>query len=201
MLTERNTTKTPHPSGRAATLRMPSGSFASSTSCRIYSSGGWIRVIRRRKSTSISFPRNVRLWSCGKSRSLSVFNRTNPLADIVLPQAIPARVTQRLTSRFVSFIAGSFAAVLLVASLLDPDLFLHFEITPHRTVLFYLGVFGGILAVSRGMIPAENLVFDPEASLREVVRWTHYLPEGWEGRLHSQAVRSSRCAPREASSR
>jgi autophagy-related protein 9 len=89
---------------------------------------------------------------------------------------------------FVSFVAGSFAAVLLVASLLDPDLFLHFEITPHRTVLFYLGVFGSILAVSRGMIPEENLVFDPEASLREVVRWTHYLPEGWEGKLHSQAV-------------
>lgn len=93
-----------------------------------------------------------------------------------------------LKYRFVSFVAGSFAAVLLVASLLDPDLFLHFEITPHRTVLFYLGVFGGILAVSRGMIPEENLVFDPEASLREVVRWTHYLPEGWEGKLHSQAV-------------
>ena len=42
--------------------------------------------------------------------------------------------------------------------------------------------------MSRGMIPEENLVFDPEASLREVVRWTHYLPEGWEGKLHSQAV-------------
>lgn len=108
MLTERNTTKTPHPSGRAATLRMPSGSFASSTSCRIYSSGGWIRVIRRRKSTSISFPRNVRLWSCGKSRSLSVFNRTNPLADIVLPQAIPARVRKGLQ-------AGSLALLLALS--------------------------------------------------------------------------------------
>ena len=58
-----------------------------------------------------------------------------------------------LMCSFVSFVAGSFAAVLLVASLLDPDLFLHFEITPHRTVLFYLGIFGGILAVSRGLIP------------------------------------------------
>ena len=91
----------------------------------------------------------------------------------------------------MAFVAGSFAAVLLVASLLDPDLFLHFEITPHRTVLFYLGVFGGVLAVARGMIPEENLVFDPEASLREVIRWTHYLPDGWEGRLHSQKVSSN----------
>jgi len=95
-----------------------------------------------------------------------------------------------LTPRFIAFIAGSFAAILLSASLIDPDLFLHFEITPHRTVLFYLGIFGTILAVSRGMVPEENLVFDPEATLREVVWWTHYLPAGWKGRLHSKMVRS-----------
>lgn len=91
-------------------------------------------------------------------------------------------------SRFVAFVAGSFAAVLLVASLIDPDLFLHFEITPHRTVLFYLGIFGSILAIARGMVPEENLVFDPEASLRELVYWTHYLPGEWKGKLHSQMV-------------
>ena len=88
----------------------------------------------------------------------------------------------------MAFIAGSFAAVLLVASLIDPDLFLHFEITPHRTVLFYLGIFGSVLAMARGMVPEENLVFDPDASLREVVRWTHYLPGEWRGKLHSQMV-------------
>jgi hypothetical protein len=97
--------------------------------------------------------------------------------------------TRPLTPRFIAFIAGSFAAILLSASLIDPDLFLHFEITPHRTVLFYLGIFGTILAVSRGMVPEENLVFDPETTLREVVWWTHYLPAGWKGRLHSKMVR------------
>ena len=88
----------------------------------------------------------------------------------------------------MAFVAGSFAAVLLVASLVDPDLFLHFEITKHRTVLFYLGVFGTVLAVARGMIPEDRLVFDPEHSLREVVQHTHYLPTEWKGKLHSQMV-------------
>jgi autophagy-related protein 9 len=91
-------------------------------------------------------------------------------------------------TRFVAFIAGSLSAVLLAATILDPDLFLHFEITPHRTVLFYLGIFGGILAMARGMVPEENLVFDPEASLKEVVKWTHYMPGEWKGKLHSQMV-------------
>ena len=90
--------------------------------------------------------------------------------------------------RFVAFIAGSFAAVLLLASVLDPDLFLHFEITPHRTVLFYITVFGSILAVARGMIPEENRVFDPELLMTEVVQYTHYMPDEWKGQLHSKKV-------------
>ncbi|ODO03086.1 hypothetical protein I350_05931 [Cryptococcus amylolentus CBS 6273] len=94
-----------------------------------------------------------------------------------------------LLMRFVAFVAGSFAAVLLAATLLNPDLFLHFEITPRRTVLFFLGVFGSVLAVARSMVPEENMVFDPEASLKEVVKWTHYLPEEWRGRLHSEKAK------------
>jgi autophagy-related protein 9 len=76
----------------------------------------------------------------------------------------------------------------VLASIIDPDLFLHFEITPHRTVLFYLGVFGSILAVARGMIPDDHVVFDPEMLLREVVHYTHYMPAEWKGQLHSQMV-------------
>ena len=90
--------------------------------------------------------------------------------------------------RFVAFIAGSFAAVLLLASVLDSDLVLHFEITPHRTVLFYISVFGGILAVARGMIPEDNRVFDPEQLMTGVVQYTHYMPDEWKDELHSKKV-------------
>ncbi|SPO29656.1 related to ATG9 - integral membrane protein required for Cvt and autophagy transport [Ustilago trichophora] len=93
-----------------------------------------------------------------------------------------------IVARFVAFVAGSFTAVLILASVIDPDLFLHFDITPQRNVLFYIGVFGAILAVSRGMIPDEHLVFEPEAVLREVIQHTHYLPQDWKGRFHSAEV-------------
>lgn len=94
-----------------------------------------------------------------------------------------------LTKRsFVAFISGSFAAVLFLVSLVDPELFLGFEITKDRTVLFYLGLFGTILAVSRGMIPEENLVFEPEAMLTQVIEYTHYCPSHWNGKLHSDEV-------------
>lgn len=94
-----------------------------------------------------------------------------------------------IVMRFVAFIAGSFAAVLLLATVLDPDLFVGFEVTTHRTVLFYVGVFGSILAVARGMIPEENRVFDPELLVMEVIQDTHYMPEHWKDELHSKKVR------------
>ena len=84
---------------------------------------------------------------------------------------------------------GALAAVLAVASVVDPELFLGFEITPERTVLFYLGVFGTVWAVARGAVPEETLVFDPEYALNEVVEYTRYLPASWRGRLHSNEVR------------
>lgn len=95
-----------------------------------------------------------------------------------------------IIARFIAFVAGSFTAVLLFASLIDPDLFLHFDITPQRNVLFYVGIFGAITAVARGMIPEDHLVFDPEATLREVIDHTHHLPQHWQGRLHSSEVHS-----------
>jgi len=97
-------------------------------------------------------------------------------------------ITQPYVFRFVSFIAGSFAAVLLLATVLDPDLFLNFEITPHRTVFFYLGVFGAVLTVARGMIPEDNHVFDPELLMTEVVTYTHFMRDTWKGHLHSKRV-------------
>jgi autophagy-related protein 9 len=110
-----------------------------------------------------------------------------PTANMYLDQ-YPHTATSHI-ARFVSFIAGSFAGVLILGSLLDPELVLNFEITQGRTVLFWIGVFGGVLAVSRGMIGDGHLVFDPEILMKEVIRHTHYMPDNWKGRLHSQKVR------------
>lgn len=93
-----------------------------------------------------------------------------------------------LIMRFVAFVSGSFAAVLFLATVWDPDIFVHLEVTPHRSVLFYLSVFGSIVAVARGMIPEDNRVFDPEMLMTEVIAYTHYMPEGWRGQIHSKRV-------------
>ncbi|THU88587.1 putative transmembrane protein [Dendrothele bispora CBS 962.96] len=109
-----------------------------------------------------------------------------PLANIYIGQFPNEKV--HLIMRFIAFISGSFVAVLFLATVWDPDLVVHFEITPHRTILFYLTVFGSILAFARGMIPDENRVFDPEMLMTELITYTHYMPDFWNGQLHSKKV-------------
>ncbi|GAN11252.1 APG9-domain-containing protein [Mucor ambiguus] len=98
-----------------------------------------------------------------------------------------------LMARFVSFLAGSFAGVLALFTLFDSEALLNFEITSNGTVLFYLGITGTIFAVTRGMIPDENQVFEPERLLRQVVEHTHYLPAEWKHKLHTDQVRAEFC--------
>ncbi|KAJ7632902.1 putative transmembrane protein [Roridomyces roridus] len=113
-------------------------------------------------------------------------DESHPYANMYIGQF--PNENMALIMRFVAFISGSFVAVLFLATVLDPDIFVHFEITPHRTVLFYLGVFGSVLAVARGMIPEENRVFDPELLMTEVITYTHYMPDEWKGELHSKRI-------------
>ncbi|KAB8345966.1 hypothetical protein FH972_023018 [Carpinus fangiana] len=114
-------------------------------------------------------------------------NMSYPFASRYLDQ-FPKDKTVQL-ARFVRTIAGALATVLAVASLLDPEVFLGFEITPDRTVLFWLGILATIWATARGMVPDDELVFDPEYAINEVAQYTHYHPVHWHGRLHSDEVR------------
>lgn len=123
------------------------------------------------------------LWHLFQRRT----NMSYPFATRYIDQFPKDKAVQ--LSRFVAFIAGALASVLALASFFDPENFLGFEITRDRTVLFYLGLFGSIWAVARGLVPEETLVFDPEFALHEVINFTHYRPAHWEGRLHSDEVK------------
>ncbi|QIW99821.1 hypothetical protein AMS68_005339 [Peltaster fructicola] len=92
--------------------------------------------------------------------------------------------------RFIAFISGAVAAVLTIATLLDPELFLGFEVTPGRTAVFWLTVMVGIFGVAHGSLPDETEVHDPVLHLREVLMYTHYMPARWKGKLHSNEVRT-----------
>lgn len=103
-------------------------------------------------------------------------------------EQFPKRVTDEF-ARSIAFMSGAITAVLAVCTILDSELFFGFEITKDRTVLFYLGLFGGIWALTRGMVSEETNVFNPEEALLNVTEHTHYMPDHWFGRLHSFEVK------------
>ena len=93
-----------------------------------------------------------------------------------------------LNFRFFSFITGSFAAVLLIATILNQDLLHDFEISPGYSSFFYITLFGATAAGLNSLIPAETDVYDPENIGRELVDETHYYPAEWHNKLHTSIV-------------
>ncbi|TFL02983.1 autophagy protein Apg9-domain-containing protein [Pterulicium gracile] len=146
------------------------------------------------KNPSLIGGRRYTLFAQWKFREFNelphLFNRrldeSHQVSSIYIGQFPNENMT--LIMKFVAFVSGSFAGVLGLAALLDADLIAHFEITPHRTILFYIGLFATILAVVRGMIPEDNRVFDPEMLMEEVIVHTHYMPDEWKDKLHSKQV-------------
>lgn len=93
-------------------------------------------------------------------------------------------------AKVISFVTGSFAAVLLIATILNQDLLHDFEITPGYSSFFYITVFGGIAAGASGLVPHEAEVYDPEKVGRELADETHYFPPDWHGKMHTNKVRA-----------
>eukprot|EP00775_Hariotina_reticulata_P004154 gene4154-4402_t len=92
-------------------------------------------------------------------------------------------------AKFVSFVAGSFAALLLGLSLLDENLL---EVPlGGRNVVWWLALTGILLTISRSLVNDTPVAFDPERAMAELVLHTHYLPRHWRGRAHSSEVQQA----------
>ncbi|GMH25770.1 hypothetical protein Nepgr_027613 [Nepenthes gracilis] len=92
-----------------------------------------------------------------------------------------------IVAKFISFISGGFAAVLIIIAFLDESL-----LEGHifgRNLIWYAAVFGTITAISRAAIADELLVRDPEREMTLVVQHTHYLPKAWRGKENTEMVR------------
>ncbi|CAL0316833.1 unnamed protein product [Lupinus luteus] len=92
-----------------------------------------------------------------------------------------------ITAKFISFMSGGFAAVLIIIAFLEESL-----LEGHifgRNLLWYAAVFGTITAISRAAITDEILVLDPERAMSMVVQHTHYMPKRWRGKESTVNVR------------
>ncbi|KAJ1962803.1 autophagy protein atg9 [Dipsacomyces acuminosporus] len=115
-------------------------------------------------------------------------NAAHPKATLYLGQFRNDAVIT--VAKFASFISGAFTALLLAFTVVDNELSLEFEITHHRTVLFYIGLFGAILAAARGMVPADEQEYlHPAWIIRDVLEDLQYMEPEWRGKLDTTKVR------------
>ncbi|QCD97731.1 Autophagy-related protein 9 [Vigna unguiculata] len=92
-----------------------------------------------------------------------------------------------IIAKFISFVSGGFAAVLIIIAFLEESL-----LEGHifgRNLFWYAAVFGTITAISRAAITSELLVLDAEGAMSMVVQHTHYLPKRWRGKESTESVR------------
>lgn len=97
--------------------------------------------------------------------------------------------------KFVSFVSGSLVTILAILTIIDPENFLNFELTEGKTALFYMSIFGAIFTICKNSISDSNskYLFDPETSLKNVSKFTHYLPISWDNRYHTIEVKNQFC--------
>ncbi|KAH7517360.1 hypothetical protein FEM48_Zijuj09G0055400 [Ziziphus jujuba var. spinosa] len=92
-----------------------------------------------------------------------------------------------IITKFISFVCGGFAAILIIIAFLDESL-----LEGHmfgRNLFWYGAVFGALTAFSRGANTDELLVLDPEGAMSMVVQHTHYMPKTWRHKENTEMVR------------
>jgi autophagy-related protein 9 len=90
--------------------------------------------------------------------------------------------SQPLTSvfaRMVSLFLGGMLVVLVLGGIVYDEDFFQVTLTPHRSVAWWVGMLGFVLAGTVTFITGDHVVFEPERKLREVAVHTHYYPEQW----------------------
>ncbi|XP_074559062.1 autophagy-related protein 9-like [Curcuma longa] len=93
-----------------------------------------------------------------------------------------------ILAKFVSFVSGGFAAILIIIAFLDESL-LEGQIFG-RNLFWDAAVFGTVTAISRAVVTDELQDRDPEGAMSIVIQNTHYMPKKWRGRENSDVVRA-----------
>ncbi|KAG8389222.1 hypothetical protein BUALT_Bualt02G0206400 [Buddleja alternifolia] len=92
-----------------------------------------------------------------------------------------------IIAKFISFVSGGFAAVLIIIAFLEESL-----LEGHifgRNLFWYAAIVGTITAISRAAMIDELLVLDPQGTMSQVVQHTHYMPKRWRGKENTDTVR------------
>uniref|UniRef100_A0A1I7T9X6 Autophagy-related protein 9 n=1 Tax=Caenorhabditis tropicalis TaxID=1561998 RepID=A0A1I7T9X6_9PELO len=88
-----------------------------------------------------------------------------------------------IIAKNVTFAVAAVVGILGILSAWDED------VLQVEHVLTVITVGSIVILICRGMIPDENLVWQPEILMTHVTSELHYLPSTWKGKAHTAGVR------------
>ena len=117
-----------------------------------------------------------RQWSLRASWKLRYYNELPHLFHNRMEKAgqlikdydkqFPSRLYETV-GHFLTFIIGSLFIILLILTILNENLLINLNISSNRPILWYMGILGGILSITKSFID-KNFISDPEKSLKKV---------------------------------
>ena len=91
-------------------------------------------------------------------------------------------------SRLIEFISSAIFIVIIIFSINNPEILTKLTIFDNKSSLWLLGILGSIISFCRILIPDENFVFEPNLAMREVVNYTHYMPDYWRDKCNTNEI-------------
>ena len=99
----------------------------------------------------------------------------------------PSKISETI-SQFLAFMIGSLFLILVILSFLNENLLINLNITNNRPILWYMGIFGGILTLTKAFIN-KTILFDPEKYLKKVTEYID-LDDEWTKKPKDKSVRN-----------
>lgn len=140
-----------------------------------------------RKSTGVLAARQWSPYACYLLRNYSevehVFRQR--LAQTLEPsnRYVNLFVSESVTiaARFVVFVVGGFFVALTILGFIYDEDFLFANLVLGRSVIWWTGMLGLVLAASQAAIPKDDLRPDFAGTLAEVTAASGYVPDQWKG--------------------
>lgn len=99
------------------------------------------------------------------------------------------KVKIEMVVKFVVFVLGVLVIVLVIVFVFDFEFFFGFEIILDCIVFFYMVIFGSIWVVVYGMQFQDDVVFDLEYVMCNVIEYIYYEFDYWKDRFYSYDIK------------
>ena len=102
--------------------------------------------------------------------------KSNLLANEYINQ-FPSKILETF-SKLILFISSSILLLFIFLTIINENLLINLNVTESRPILWYIGILGSIIAVTKGIIK-NKMIFYPKEKLIEIQKNINFIPDEW----------------------